>query len=104
MIPKQGRIELPEYLAFVRSLPCPCGAKPPSAPHHWPPKGRRRDVDDTKTIPVCAECHQRCHGITVVSRGKRLLPISAADQDAAVVDTLRRFVLDTLLRSGQPSR
>lgn len=96
MIRKQGRVELKEYLDFVRCLPCPCGEPPPSQAHHWPLKGRRRDVDDTKTIPVCVECHQRCHGITVTKRGKRLLPIPPADQDAAVLETMRQFILVSL--------
>lgn len=92
--PKQVRVELPEYLDFVRSLPCPCGAPAPSQAHHYPPKGRRGDVDDTRTLPVCVECHQRCHEIIVAKNGKRLLPIPADQQTAAADATLRRFLLE----------
>lgn len=94
MYRKRINLRSEEYLRFVRSLPCPCGKGPPSSAHHWPPKGRRGDVDDTRTIPVCVECHQRCHGITVVRGGQRLAPITSAEQDAEVNATFRRFMTE----------
>lgn len=59
--------------------------------HHYPPKARG-PVDDTKTIPVCARCHQRCHGIVVAALGERLEPIADDDQVAAVDAVFRRFM------------
>lgn len=97
MFPKQGKILAPEYLAWVRSQPCigdGCGAPPPSEAHHFPPKGRRRDIDDTRTMPVCRACHKQCGGEVVVVRGKRYFPVPASAQVAAVDATFRRFVAE----------
>lgn len=91
--PKQRRFPSEAYLDAVRSFECyGCEAPPPSMAHHHPPKGRRGDLDDSKTIPVCLRCHQRCHGITVGDGGVRYLPISDGVQTAAVDATLRRFL------------
>lgn len=92
--PKSGRLESEAYLGFVRAQGCTfCPAPPPSHAHHWPPKGRGV-TDDSRTIPVCATCHQRCHGITVATEWGRRPPVPAAEQREAVHDTLREFLRD----------
>lgn len=92
--PKDGHLLSRAYLDFCRSLPCfGCRAPAPSMAHHHPPKGMGgARVDDTKTFPVCAVCHQRCHAIPVVVDGKRLAPVGADSQDRARAATLRMFI------------
>jgi hypothetical protein len=89
--PKAGHRLSEVTLAFCRALRCyGCNAPPPSQAHHYPPKGRGV-TDDTRIAPLCAICHQRCHGITVVN-GRRLEPVSAERQIEATNRTLRRFI------------
>lgn len=59
---KHGTMESKVFLGYVRRLPCSfCDAEAPSSAHHFPPRGRGV-TDDSKTCPVCARCHMRCHG------------------------------------------
>lgn len=87
--PKDGRLESPVYLDFVRRQACYwCAASPPSHAHHWPPKGRGV-LDDSRTLPACARCHMRCHGARVDGAD----PIEALAQRAAVGEVFRRFIM-----------
>ena len=48
----------PEYLAWIRSLPClVCGSRP-SDPHHV--RGRKLD-DVGSVVPLCNPCHRLFH-------------------------------------------
>lgn len=86
--PKEGALRSEAYLGWVRSLPCWfCDEQPTSQAHHWPPKGRGV-LDDTKTVPVCAWCHQRCEGIIVAGKGG---PIPPDEQTAAADAVMRQF-------------
>lgn len=85
-------LDSPTYLAFVRRQPCyGCNAPPPNHAHHWPMRSRGA-VDDSRTIPLCARCHQCAHGITVVKDGERFEPPSDDQQRAAVDAIFRRFI------------
>lgn len=93
-IRKDGALYCDPTLEFARGLPCHfCGAPPPSAPHHWPPKGMGgAKIDDTRVVPVCLICHKRCHGERVMTAMGLRPPITAAENVAAVDATLRRFL------------
>lgn len=76
------------YLTLVRELPCYfCGSRLVCA-HHFPPRGRLGYTDDTRTIPVCARCHRRCHGERVDGAD----PISEQSQAEAVNATFKTLV------------
>ncbi len=55
-----GRIELREYLAWLRTLPCDsCGARAPSEASHLNSfKGVATKSPDPWAIPECRKCHQ----------------------------------------------
>lgn len=58
----KGFIRSNEYLAFVRTLPCSaCNAAPRSEAHHTEAGALSDKCDDTKTIPLCVNCHDRIH-------------------------------------------
>lgn len=79
--PKQERVEDPVYVAWCRTQPCTFCTQDkrkqrfPTEAHHVIKRSSGTLRDDT-VIPVCLECHQRCHGI--VSGGRR--SIYLADQ------------------------
>jgi len=51
-----------KYLDYVRALPCcSCGARGPSDPHHYGPRGVGQKTDDTRTVPLCRRCHDVFH-------------------------------------------
>jgi len=76
------------FLAFVRRRGCTfCDQPAPSAPHHYPPKGRGVTRDD-RTIAVCIRCHRRCHGEMVDGQP----PIPESAQVAAVHETRSAFM------------
>lgn len=56
-----GRIELRDYLDWLRTLPCDsCGARPPSDPSHVNSfKGASTKSPDPWAIPQCRRCHER---------------------------------------------
>ncbi len=56
-----GRIQLPAYLDWIRTLPCAsCGAPPPSDPSHVDSfKGQGTKSPDPFAIPECRRCHER---------------------------------------------
>ena len=87
---KDGRLESPTWLGFVRRLPCAfCDAPAPSAPHHYPQKRMgSANVDDSRTCPVCTPCHRRCEGEWVNGNP----PIAHSDQNAAVLTTMASFI------------
>jgi hypothetical protein len=87
-ISKQGSLLCEVWLAFVRRMTCAfCDAPAPSQPHHFPPKGRGT-TDDSKTVPVCARCHMRCHGQRVEGKGS----IPEEEQRAAVAGVRSLFL------------
>ena len=55
-----GRIELRDYLDWVKTLPCAkCGAPPPSDPSHLNSfKGTATKSPDPWAIPECRQCHE----------------------------------------------
>ncbi len=56
-----GRIELPSYLAWLKTLPCDtCGAPPPSDPSHLNNhyRGQGTKSPDPWAIPECRTCHE----------------------------------------------
>ena len=57
-MPKPSRD--PEYLAFVRSLPCcVCGSRRSVEAHHTGPRGLSQKSSDYSAIPLCALLHHR---------------------------------------------
>lgn len=64
---RQPRIKDPAYLSFVRRQPCiSCGKPGPSQAAHvrsgypeagWRPTGMAEKPDDTRTLPLCRDCH-----------------------------------------------
>jgi hypothetical protein len=61
---KVARIEAPEYLAWVRSLPCwVCNSPFKSDAHHRIGHGRCGSVktDDLEAMPLCPACHRELH-------------------------------------------
>ena len=55
-IPKQSRIQCPEYLDFIRTRLCVvCGGA--VDPHHVKPKC------DFSAVPLCRKHHTECHAI-----------------------------------------
>lgn len=54
----------PDYLAFIRTLPCcapGCLARPPSQPHHSTGAGMGTKSGDRDTMPLCWKCHRAFH-------------------------------------------
>jgi len=64
--PKQTAVRDPEYLKWIRTLPCSaCGAFSTVA-HHHPAAGHSSvglKCDDTRAIPLCPTCHHRVHSV-----------------------------------------
>jgi hypothetical protein len=61
----------PEYLAFVRSLPCcVCGSRRSVEAHHTGPRGLSQKSSDYSAIPLCALLHHRAgkHSFHVLGR------------------------------------
>ena len=83
-IAKDERVEDEPYLAWCRTQPCAfcLPRRVPAEPHHVLLKGmggatRRDDL----CVPTCRTCHDRCHGVTVVTAGgARLGPIQRSRQ------------------------
>ena len=63
-MPKQTRVEDPDYLDWIRTLPCSaCGASN-SVPHHHPAAGHSSvglKTSDYRTLPLCFRDHDRVH-------------------------------------------
>lgn len=56
--PKSKRYESPQYLDFIRGLPCAvCGGQ--SEPHHTVSRGA--SGSDLTCIPLCRKDHSYCH-------------------------------------------
>lgn len=90
-LPKSGSLVAEWYLAWIRSLErCAFCWSPPAHAHHHPPRGRGVRRDDL-TAPVCATCHRRCHGDTLIVEERKLGPIGEEQQADAVARTWRRF-------------
>lgn len=90
---KDGSLGSPEFLRFVRQLPCAfCGEDPPSDPHHYPGRGRLGATQDHRTCPVCRLCHRRCEQESVVINGVVRGPIAEIEQQIAVCRTLAEFI------------
>lgn len=52
----------PQFLAFVRSLPCcVCGAS--AVPHHTETGGVGLKGDDLSCVPLCHVCHTTVHQV-----------------------------------------
>lgn len=59
---RENRVGDPEYLAFIRSLPCcVCRASPPSHPHHSTGAGMGTKSSDRETMPLCFKHHRAFH-------------------------------------------
>ena len=55
----------PDYLAFIRTLPCcVCGRPGPSDPHHLGSGAVGAKASDYRTIPLCREHHNDAHAWT----------------------------------------
>ncbi len=91
--PKEGHLYCDTYLEWVRAQACYfCQRPAPSEPHHHPRKGMGNGLtDDTRTVPVCRECHRRCEGGQIATASGKKMPILKADATAAVDATWRRF-------------
>ncbi len=90
--PKQRSFLCPEYVEWVRTLPCEfCGTRYGVQAHHVIHRSRGVTRDDT-CVPSCIRCHKRAHGETVVDNGKRLLPLGLAEQDGAADRTRSEFI------------
>ncbi|MDC8803919.1 hypothetical protein PRZ61_10775 [Halomonas pacifica] len=68
-----ARWRSPEYLAFVRMLPCcVCGAPADDAHHviglHWGLSGMGTTAPDSYAMPVCRSCHQDIHRLPELQR------------------------------------
>ena len=65
MIPKNPRIELPKYLAWIRKQRCACCASDVGVqPHHligYGNGGMGTKAPDFFAIPMCAVCHRELH-------------------------------------------
>jgi hypothetical protein len=62
--PKLPRIEDPQHLAFIRTLPCvKCNAKPCEAAHirRGTDGGTGRKPSDKWAVPLCHACHALQH-------------------------------------------
>lgn len=58
----QGPYRSDPYLDFVRAHRCVgCRRAGPNDPHHFGPRGLGQKTDDTRTVPLCRECHARFH-------------------------------------------
>lgn len=58
------RHEDPEYLAFVRTLPCAHCMHPEAEPHHiigMGLGGMGTKASDIHTMPLCRPCHRAVH-------------------------------------------
>lgn len=67
---RKPRVEVPNHLDFIRSLPCLCCGFPRSeaahismaAPHLAKrSRGKGEKADDSWTVPLCSQCHARQH-------------------------------------------
>ena len=70
----QGKIEDPEYLAWIRCVPCcGCGVSRSQA-HHQGPRPIGRKTHDWLTAPLCWTCHRMFHQLrTLPSQPQALL-------------------------------
>jgi len=72
--PKPGRSE--SYLDYVRAMPCcACGAKAPSEPHHWGPRGMGQKTSDFRVVPLCHEDHRAFHDTGSVRNRNRIATV-----------------------------
>lgn len=54
--------EDPEYLDWLRSLPCcKCGKAPCREVHHRTGAGMGRRAHDHESMPLCHDCHMEFH-------------------------------------------
>lgn len=92
----------PEYVAFVRTLPCAiCGAPPPSDPSHFGTRGMSQKTDDTRLLPSCREDHDYWHkngrvwlGGRELSRVESERVLLAAQVDALTAWRKRELLFD----------
>lgn len=92
----------PEYVAFVRTLPCAiCSAPPPSDPSHFGSRGMSQKTDDTRLLPSCREDHDYWHKTGRVRFGGRELSrleteraLLAAQVDALTAWRKRELLFD----------
>lgn len=90
---RAGPWRSPEYLAYVRSLPCAqCGAPPPSDPSHHGRRGMGQKSDDARAIALCRADHDHFHQHGVL--GDRTRP----QTDAFVVWVALETVVQWLKR------
>ena len=60
----------PDYLAFIRTLPCLiCGN--PAEPHHSAPKSTDQRGPDRGALPLCRKHHRRGFATSAHTLGKR---------------------------------
>jgi hypothetical protein len=88
--------EHPEYLNWIRQLPCHfCGAQPPSHPHHHTRgmaqrRGKGERAHDHQAMPLCWKCHRRFHDaagpFAAWNKTQRI-----AWQDSAVTEYRNRY-------------
>lgn len=56
--------EDPDYVAWVRTLPCCyCAGRNSVEAHHRTGAGMARRAHDRETMPLCLRCHHDFHGL-----------------------------------------
>ncbi len=100
------------FLSFTRRRACAfCRRRPPSVPHHYPPRGRLGFVDDSRVAPACRECHDLCHGrcppgkaaIDEVTQQRAVEENKLAFLQYATTDEWRAFGVDRAARFEHPA-
>lgn len=64
--PKQTVVRDPDYLKWIRTLPCSACGTSSAVAHHHPAAGHSSvglKCDDTRAIPLCPICHHRVHSV-----------------------------------------
>lgn len=90
----------PEYIAWVKSLPCCRCAGPGGDPHHviglhWGLSGMGLTAPDSLAMPVCRGCHQAIHNSPELQRWqpewlRHTISLGARHFDGEIREELRR--------------
>lgn len=92
--PKEKTTRHPEYLDFVRTLPCCiCDRPGPNEAHHaGADRGMGIKCNDTRAISLCSRCHAEWHSIGVKSFQEKH-NVSVKDM---VIVTLEAYIMERL--------
>lgn len=93
------RTRNPEYLAFIRSLPCLICARrgmvqeSRTDAHHHGPRGLGVKVPDERAVPLCHDAHHQYGPEAVHVLGKRFAEYHGIDMEAEIGGLQARYLI-----------